>query len=166
MSDRLAPRYARYGLLASFVLAALKELEDRDDPDLRPSKDDAHRLDRMKDLLATSWEGALVGNIDGVTVGEVQLAWSPTSSPAKSTSAKLDDARVVLSVLPTDAVFAKFVPAAGKTLSDLAEGGLGSVEDREFLDGSFKEFLQRLSTANRGAGSTTRRAGRARASLA
>ena len=163
VSDRLGPLYARYGLLASLVLAAIASLKQEGDQHVKPAGDDVHRLNRLREVLTTSWEGGVVG---GVVSGESRLTWEPTQVPARSTRNKLDDVTVIRRVLPGNYELETFVPRADQVLNDLMRAGVAGVEDREFLDGPFVEFLERLAKGNRAAVSSTRRAGRQRVPLA
>lgn len=157
MSDRLAPRYARYGLLASLNLAAIEHL--RGAGEARPKGDDQARLERLRELLRASWQG-------GVVSGSIQPTKSHLSQPAgRSTRSKLDDARIVKKAIPKGYDLGGFVNEADKALELVLKDGLKDV-DREFLDGPLTVFLTRLAKGNRGAGPTTRRSARQRVPLA
>jgi hypothetical protein len=161
VSDRLAPRYARYGLLANLTLAMIDQL--RASEGIAPSGDDVMRLRRIRELLAASWQGAVVS---GEVQGQSNLAWEPISSGNESTRGKLDDTTIVKRMVPANYSLENFLPEADSVLHDLSEGGLTGVSNRDFLDGPFTDFLEQLARSNRGTAPATRRAGRQRVSLA
>jgi hypothetical protein len=159
MGNRLAPRYARYGLLASLNLVAIEHL--RHGANARPSRDDSQRLERLRDLLRASWQG-------GVVSGSISSPESKShlSAPAGgSTRSKLDDADIVERAVPKGYVLEDFVKEADSTLDKVISSGLKDV-DREFLDGALTDFLLYLARGNRGATSAAPRARRHRVPLA
>ncbi len=165
MTNRLAPKFAHYGLLANFTLSALDDLRNQvaEGQAARPTGDDIHRLQRLQELLITSRQG---GNVGRAASGEVHLSDQPNRSPAQSTRRKLDDARIVSQVLPAGYSLDDFVVRANPVLDQLMKRGLGGVTDTEFLEGPMTDFLRQLARGNRGTQSATRRPGRQRVSLA
>jgi hypothetical protein len=158
MSNRLAPRYARYGLLASLNLAAIERLRGLA-TGTRPSGDDQDRLERLRDLLRASWQG-------GVVSGSIPGEKSHLSAPAgRSTRGKLDDASIVKHAVPNDWQLDDFVKKADTTLHAVISDGLKDA-DREFLDGPLTVFLTHLAKGNQGAAEATRRTRRQRVPLA
>jgi hypothetical protein len=160
MSNRLTPRYARYGLLASLNLAAIERLRQQGEgTSAKPKGDDQARLEHLRDLLKASWQG-------GVVSGSIQPTKSHLSEPAGgSTRNKLDDARIVKRAIPKGYDLGGFVNKADEELALVLKDGLREV-DREFLDGPLTIFLTRLAKGNRGAGPATRRSARQRVPLA
>jgi hypothetical protein len=168
MSNRLAQRYARYGLLANLNLSALEHLRETG-PTARPSGDDEKRLRRLQELLGASWEGGFInGKITETEPVREQLKRHQLAHPGgksgHSTRSRLDDARIVDSALPEGYSLGEFIAAAVSTLDQIIESGLADV-DTQFLDRGLTPFLQRLAKASRMA-PPQRRPGRQRVPLA
>jgi hypothetical protein len=167
MSNRLAQRYARYGLLANLNLSALEHLRETG-PEARPSGDDEERLKRLQELLRASWEGGFInGKITETTPTKEQWSRHHLAARGKSghsTRSRLDDARIVDSALPEGYTLGKFIAKAVPTLDLIIEDGLANV-DEQFLSQGLTPFLQRLAKASRIA-PPPRRPGRQRVPLA
>lgn len=164
MSNRLAPRYARYGLLASLNLAAIERLRQQGEGSLaKPQGDDQARLEHLRGLLKASWQG---GVVSGSIQPQSQSTKSHLSEPAGgSTRSKLDDARIVKRAIPRGYDLGEFVNKADAELERVLKDGLKKV-DQEFLYGPLTIFLTRLARGNRGAAPATRRSSRQRVPLA
>ncbi len=160
MSNRLAQRYARYGLLANLNLSAIEHLREGK-KGLQLSEDDRKRLLRLQDLLRDSWEGAFINGV----IDESE----PPSEPGtrhnlvsqekvrRSARSSLDDAQIVEDALPSSYdSLEKFVAKAVPTLGKVIDSGLEDVDD-QFVEGPLTEFLERLARSNRTRSSSERR---------
>jgi|GEM_PF-3570327 len=160
MSNRLAQRYARYGLLANLNLSAIEHLREGE-KGLQLSEEDRKRLLRLQDLLRDSWEGAFInGEIDkSEPPNEPQTRHNLVSQEKVRRSARssLDDAQIVEDALPSSYdSLEKFVAQAVPALGKVIDNGLEDVDD-QFVEGPLTEFLERLASSNRTRSSSERR---------
>lgn len=151
MSNRLAQRYATYGLLANLNLSAIEHLREGESS-LQPSEDDRKRLLRLRDLLKASWEGAFINGEIGESEppGQVQKHLNLVSQDKAGRSARksLDDAEIVEAALPQDYKLETFVAEAMPVLDQMISGGLEKTDDK-FVKGPLTQFLERLARSNR-----------------
>lgn len=163
--NQLAPRYARYGLMASLTLDALDDLEERarTESHVVPRGEDAERLERLRDMLAASF----VGGVPPGQQGDIVLALSG-KRPRSATD--VDDSLIVKSVLPPDWEIETFVPRAVKVLATLHDEGIDVIqkpeyEQRDFFYEALRPFLLRLAHSSQSVRATSRRSSRRRYSL-
>jgi hypothetical protein len=164
MTDQLAPRYARYGLMASMTLAAFDDLEERAGEETRvvPLGDDAERIERLRDMLAASFVG-------GVPPEQQKDAVFALSGHRRSPS-DVEDSLIVASVLPNSWSLENFVPRAVRVLDTIKSEGIAPLKvtgapDGEFFYGALRDFLDRLAHSSQSVRASSRRSARHRYSL-
>jgi hypothetical protein len=149
--DALASKLSAYGVLASMSLPVIHRI-DRNEP-LELDSDDRERIEYLREILAASWQGAKLK-------GELNprfLLKPPSPGGIPSTNRKLADHTVISGIVPDNSDFRTFVRQANKSLANLLRRPTELDEnDREFLLGSFKEFLQRLSASSEPASASRR----------
>jgi hypothetical protein len=165
MTDTLAARAARYGLMASLILIALDALQRRaqqsGDSHVVPRGEEADRLRRLREVLAGSYFGGVP-----VSARDPQQLMPPVAPTVHGSADDSIIVKGVLKQLPRDWSLEQFVPEADATLQALLTVGIDRLGDHEdFYVHALKPFLEGLAQSSQREPISSRSVSRRRYSL-